>query len=218
MTRGAAILAATACGAFDTLLAAAASMAHAGGTIRADPARRAFHDAKYAVYLSLYDDWRRYRRMMTPRRYQVTDSARDMLHLEPPARTAAAARRHARGPAGHQRRPARIGQRAMLAGAAKVRSRNCSEVLRERFGVTPRRAHPVKADRGHGFISSQREGSDLFAAHRSRGAGDRAADRLAVLASPRRQPGAASRADPAAGQFRRHLAGPRRACCAWRER
>jgi hypothetical protein len=37
------------------------------------------------------------------------------------------------------------------------------EVLTTRFGVTPRRAHPVKSDRGHGFISSQREGSDLFA-------------------------------------------------------
>ncbi|MDR3538943.1 MAG: hypothetical protein P4L71_20785 [Acetobacteraceae bacterium] len=37
------------------------------------------------------------------------------------------------------------------------------QVLTERFGVTVRRAHPVHAERGHGFISSQREGSDLFA-------------------------------------------------------
>ncbi len=36
-------------------------------------------------------------------------------------------------------------------------------VLAERFGVAVRRAHPVHAERGHGFISSQREGSDLFA-------------------------------------------------------
>lgn len=36
-------------------------------------------------------------------------------------------------------------------------------VLRERFGYDMVRAHPVKADRGHGFISSQREGSDVFA-------------------------------------------------------
>jgi hypothetical protein len=35
-----------------------------GDLVRADPARRAFHDAKYAVYLALYDDWCRYRRMM----------------------------------------------------------------------------------------------------------------------------------------------------------
>jgi ribulose kinase len=63
-TLGAAILAATASGAFADLQAAAASMAHAGGTIRADPARRAFHDAKYGVYLALCDDWCHYRRMM----------------------------------------------------------------------------------------------------------------------------------------------------------
>lgn len=39
--------------------------------------------------------------------------------------------------------------------------------LAERFGMRLRRAHPVKAETGqgggHGFISSQREGSDLFA-------------------------------------------------------
>ncbi len=64
VTRGAAILAATASGAFPDLRSAAASMAHDGGSIKADPARRAFHDAKYAVYLSMYDDWCRYRRMM----------------------------------------------------------------------------------------------------------------------------------------------------------
>lgn len=64
VTRGAAILAATAGGAFPDLRSAAAAMAHDGGTIRADPARRAFHDAKSAVYLTMYDDWCRYRRMM----------------------------------------------------------------------------------------------------------------------------------------------------------
>ena len=37
------------------------------------------------------------------------------------------------------------------------------DVLADKFGITLRRAHPVKADKGHGFISSQREGSDLFA-------------------------------------------------------
>ena len=34
----------------------------------------------------------------------------------------------------------------------------------ERHGYRMRRAHPVNTERGHGFISSQREGSDLFAA------------------------------------------------------
>lgn len=31
------------------------------------------------------------------------------------------------------------------------------------LGHKARRAHPIKADKGHGFISSQREGSDVFA-------------------------------------------------------
>jgi len=37
------------------------------------------------------------------------------------------------------------------------------DVLERRFGTTVRRAHPVKSDKGHGFIASQREGSDVFA-------------------------------------------------------
>jgi hypothetical protein len=37
-------------------------------------------------------------------------------------------------------------------------------VLRERFGKRVRRAHPVKAAAGHGFVAGQREGSDVFAA------------------------------------------------------
>jgi hypothetical protein len=41
------------------------------------------------------------------------------------------------------------------------------EVLLEKalaaLGKTARRAHSIKADKGHGFISSQREGSDVFA-------------------------------------------------------
>lgn len=40
--------------------------------------------------------------------------------------------------------------------------RTLQEVLRDRFGTRVKRAHPIKADKGHGFISSQREGSDLF--------------------------------------------------------
>jgi len=36
------------------------------------------------------------------------------------------------------------------------------EALATRFGLRARRAHPVKADKGHGFISSQREGSDIL--------------------------------------------------------
>ena len=38
-----------------------------------------------------------------------------------------------------------------------------TSALAGHFGKTARRAHPIKADKGHGFISSQREGSDVFA-------------------------------------------------------
>lgn len=64
VTRGSALLAATASGAFPSLQAAAAAMVRPGLVVRTNPARRAFHDAKYTVYLSLYDDWSRYRQMM----------------------------------------------------------------------------------------------------------------------------------------------------------
>ena len=38
------------------------------------------------------------------------------------------------------------------------------KALAGRFGIQTKRAHLYKGDKGHGFISSQREGSDLFAA------------------------------------------------------
>ena len=38
------------------------------------------------------------------------------------------------------------------------------KALSSRFGIEAKRAHLYKGDKGHGFISSQREGSDLFAA------------------------------------------------------
>ena len=38
-----------------------------------------------------------------------------------------------------------------------------AEVLITRFGYRAKRAHPIKTERGHGFISNQREGSDVFA-------------------------------------------------------
>ena len=38
-----------------------------------------------------------------------------------------------------------------------------TEVLRTRFGYNLRRAMPIEAGRGHGFIASQREGSDICA-------------------------------------------------------
>ena len=64
VTLGAALLGATACGAFADLSQAAAHMVRPGVAVRARPALRAFHDAKYRVYLSLYDDMTRCRAMM----------------------------------------------------------------------------------------------------------------------------------------------------------
>jgi ribulose kinase len=61
---GAAILAATASGAFTDIQSAAAAMARPGDIIRANPARRDFHDAKYTVFRALCQDWQRYRDMM----------------------------------------------------------------------------------------------------------------------------------------------------------
>ncbi len=64
---GAAVLAAAASGDFPDLQSAATAMVRPGAVMRADPARRAFHDAKYAVYLALYVDWCRYRQTMEGR-------------------------------------------------------------------------------------------------------------------------------------------------------
>ena len=38
------------------------------------------------------------------------------------------------------------------------------KALASHFGKKLKRAHPIKADKGHGFIASQREGADVFAA------------------------------------------------------
>ena len=45
---------------------------------------------------------------------------------------------------------------------AEVRARGSVsvEALADRFGIAAKRAHLYKNDKGHGFISSQREGSD----------------------------------------------------------
>lgn len=61
VTLGAALLGAVACGAFPTLPEAAAWLVRPGGCVEARPETRAFHEAKYAVYLQLYDDMERCR-------------------------------------------------------------------------------------------------------------------------------------------------------------
>jgi len=55
VTLGAGLLAAVASGAFATVAQAAAAMVRPGGVIAPDPARRAFHDAKYRIFLDLYE-------------------------------------------------------------------------------------------------------------------------------------------------------------------
>lgn len=55
VTLGAGLLAAVASGVFPDVAAAAAAMVRPGATIEPNPARRVFHDAKYGIFLTLYD-------------------------------------------------------------------------------------------------------------------------------------------------------------------
>ncbi len=64
VTLGAALLGAVASGAFASLPEAAEKMVRSGGSIKARAETRAFHDAKYGVYLKLYEDMERTRSAM----------------------------------------------------------------------------------------------------------------------------------------------------------
>ncbi len=64
VTLGAALLGAVACGAFASLPDAAGAMVRPGDSVRAHTETKAFHDAKYAIYLQLYEDMERYRSAM----------------------------------------------------------------------------------------------------------------------------------------------------------
>lgn len=66
VTLGAGILGAAAAGAFPSIAEAAAAMVRPGGRIAADPAERPYHDAKYRVFLDLYDQQRAARAAMAP--------------------------------------------------------------------------------------------------------------------------------------------------------
>jgi FGGY-family pentulose kinase len=65
VTLGAGLLAAVASGAFADVAAAARAMVRPGRTIAPNPARRAFHDAKYRVFLTLYDQQKAMRDAMS---------------------------------------------------------------------------------------------------------------------------------------------------------
>lgn len=66
VTLGAALLAATACGAFADVTAAAAAMVRTGAQVAPTPGQAAFHEAKYAVFRRMHDDHRQYREAMAP--------------------------------------------------------------------------------------------------------------------------------------------------------
>lgn len=61
---GAAILAATASGAHPEITSAMQAMSGVGETITPNPSTRAFHDAKYEIYRSLYQEQLRHRELM----------------------------------------------------------------------------------------------------------------------------------------------------------
>lgn len=64
VTLGAGVLAAVASGQFADIGAASAAMVRPGGRVDADPAMRGYHDAKYRVFLDLYDQARAARAAM----------------------------------------------------------------------------------------------------------------------------------------------------------
>ncbi|GKX57132.1 ribulokinase [Leminorella grimontii] len=64
VTLGAALLGAVACGAFDGFADAARAMVREGRRIEPDASTYAFHDAKYCVYLQMYQDQQRYADVM----------------------------------------------------------------------------------------------------------------------------------------------------------
>ncbi|MEY4760382.1 MAG: D-ribulokinase [Pseudomonadota bacterium] len=65
VTLGAGVLAAAASGEFRDIASAATAMVRPGGCVAADPAQRAYHDAKYQVFLDLYDSQRAARAAMS---------------------------------------------------------------------------------------------------------------------------------------------------------
>jgi FGGY-family pentulose kinase len=64
VTLGAALLGAVACGAFDSMPEAAAGMVRPGGSVAARTSTKGFHDAKFSIYLQLYDEMERCRSAM----------------------------------------------------------------------------------------------------------------------------------------------------------
>ena len=66
VTLGAAILGAVASGDFDSIGSASAALVRTGAIIKADPATKTFHDAKFDVYLALYENRQQHNDLMAP--------------------------------------------------------------------------------------------------------------------------------------------------------
>lgn len=64
VTLGAAILGAVACGDFASIPDASAKLVRPGATVKANPDKAAFHDAKFKVYLALYENRQQHNRLM----------------------------------------------------------------------------------------------------------------------------------------------------------
>ncbi|MBK5074767.1 FGGY-family carbohydrate kinase [Budviciaceae bacterium CWB-B4] len=65
VTLGAALLGAVACGVFSDFSQAAGAMVRYGNSIKSDDSTASFHQAKYQVYLQMYQDQQRYHQMMS---------------------------------------------------------------------------------------------------------------------------------------------------------
>ncbi|WP_316857927.1 FGGY-family carbohydrate kinase [uncultured Cohaesibacter sp.] len=64
VTLGAAILGAVASGDFSTIEQASAALVRSGQSVKADPSKAKFHDAKFKVYLALYDNHQQHEQLM----------------------------------------------------------------------------------------------------------------------------------------------------------
>ena len=115
----------------------------------------------------------------------LTDPAEgdSMLTLTAPRNPHAGARRHRRGAAGHQRRPARVRQHQVLAGAAAVRGQAAGGARRPLRQADAARA-PAQGRQGPRLHQHPARGQRRVREPRPRRAADRAAHRLAVLAPP----------------------------------
>ena len=93
--------------------------------------------------------------------------------------------------------------------------RSCRKCCARASAITARRAHPVKSDKRPRLHQHAARGQRRVRWHRSRCAGHRAADRVAVLASPRAEHRAAPRAPCCCSRISKAHGQAWSGCCAW---